>query len=149
MALVEKLGTFANPVVRGLESLAPVSDLLLRLWVANVFWKSGLTKIQSWDTTLMLFEYEYSVPFLPPELAAYMGTGVELAFPVLLAFGIGGRFAAAVLFIFNIIAVISYPDLNTPGKLDHLLWGIMLLVPVLRGPGKISIDHFLRKKFMP
>ena len=47
--------------IRWLNALAPIGDLLIRLWVANVFWKSGLTKIQSIDTTLTLFRYEYSV----------------------------------------------------------------------------------------
>jgi hypothetical protein len=37
--------------IRGLDTLAPVGDLVIRLWVANVFWKSGLSKIQSVEST--------------------------------------------------------------------------------------------------
>ena len=107
-----------------------------------------MNKFQSWDSTLFLFEYEYQVPLLSPKLAAYLGTGAELFFPVLLAIGLGGRFAAISLFIFNIIAVISYPTLNEAGIAQHQLWGLMLLLPVCYGPGKISIDHFIRKKYM-
>ena len=98
--------------------------------------------------TIDLFANEFHVPLLPPEAAAVLGTGVTLIFPVLLAFGLAGRFSAFVLFIFNITAVISYPGLNEVGLKDHIYWGIMLLIPLLHGPGKISIDHFIRRRLM-
>ena len=137
-----------RPTIRLLDFLSPVADLAIRLWVAHVFWKSGLNKFQSMDTTKMLFEHVYKVPFIPPETAAYLATGVELIFPVLLTIGLAGRFSAGVLFFFNIIAVISYPTLNEAGIWQHTLWGVMLMIPFLHGPGKISIDHFIRQRFM-
>jgi len=130
-----------------LERFSPAIDLVIRLWVANVFWKSGLTKIATWDSTLYLFEHEYAVPFLSTETAAILGTGIELAMPVLLLLGIGTRFSAAVLFVFNIIAVLSYPTLNIIGAKDHQYWGLLLLVTIFHGPGKLSIDQLLRKRF--
>lgn len=130
-----------------LDYLAPLSNLAIRLWVANVFFKSGLTKIRSWDSTMYLFENEYAVPILSPEFAAVMGTSIELAIPVLLALGLLGRLSAIILFLFNIMAVISYPDLNPAGVLQHQVWGIMLLVPMLQGPGKLSLDQFFNKRF--
>jgi putative oxidoreductase len=50
-------------------------------------------------------------------------------------------FAAFVLFVFNIIAVISYSDLNAAGLEQHKVWGLMLLVSLLHGPGAISADN--------
>ena len=143
MNFIERTTDFARPVTRGLDFIAPALDLGIRLWVANVFWKSGLTKLQSWDTTVALFESEYHVPLLSPEFAATLGTATELTFPVLLALGLAGRFSAFVLFAFNIVAVISYPDLNEVGLKDHLYWGILLLVTLLHGPGRLSLDHVL------
>ncbi|MGR9045735.1 MAG: DoxX family protein [Gammaproteobacteria bacterium] len=134
-------------VIETLNFLSPVGDLMLRCWVAYAFWVSGQTKIQTWDSTLYLFENEYDVPLLPPVLAAYLGTFVELAFPVLLALGLLGRFAAFVLFLFNIVAVVSYPDLGAAGLEQHQVWGIMLLVSLLHGPGKLSLDHWIGKRF--
>jgi putative oxidoreductase len=148
MSAITWFTKLSRPAILGLEFLAPLADLLLRVWVSWVFLKSGVNKFQSWDTTVLLFEYEYQVPLLSPDVAAAAGTGVELIFPVLLMIGLAGRWAALVLFVFNIMAVVSYPSLELPGKLDHLLWGIMLLMPVLRGPGKLSPDHFLRRKFI-
>lgn len=145
-------GRLIKSAVRGGITLleryaAPILDLGIRLWVAQVFFMSGLTKVQSWDTTLSLFENEYQVPLLPPEIAAYAGTFTELFFPVLLVLGIGTRFAAGVLFVFNIIAVLSYPDLGEVGLKDHHYWGLLLLITLIHGPGKVSVDHFIRQRF--
>ena len=148
MAIIQCTSCLIKPIIRGLNFLSPLIDLGIRLWVANVFWKSGLTKIANWDTTLALFTNEYQVPLLSPEVAAVLGTGAELFFPVLLALGLGARFSAAALFVFNYIAVISYPDLNEVGIKDHIYWGILLLVTLLHGPGKISIDYFICRKWM-
>jgi len=132
---------------RGLDRLAPLADLGVRLSVAGVFFQSGLTKIANWDSTVSLFENEYAVPLLPPELAAFAGTGVELVFPVLLALGLGSRFAAFVLFVFNIVAVVSYPDLGAAGLKDHRTWALLLLVTLLHGPGALSLDCLLGRLF--
>ncbi|WP_070962666.1 DoxX family protein [Vibrio sonorensis] len=125
----------------------PLLLLFCRLWVAWVFFNSGLTKIASWDSTLFLFELEYQVPILPWELAAYLGTGAELVLPVFVALGLLARPMSAILFVFNIIAVISYPVLWEQGFYDHQLWGLMILNVVVWGPGAISADHWLRKRF--
>jgi putative oxidoreductase len=131
---------------RSLELAAPLVDLAIRLAVANVFWKSGLTKLQSWDTALQLFEYEYAVPLLSPTVAAYVGTAAEVGLPVLLALGLFGRFSALALFVFNIIAVISYPDLSDAGRQFHILWGLLLAVTVAHGPGAWSLDRLINRR---
>lgn len=145
MSAMQKTMCLVKSIYSKLDYLAPLSNLAIRLWVANVFFKSGLTKIGTWDSTLYLFENEYSVPLLSPEIAATLAAGIELGFPILLALGLMGRFSAFVLFVFNIIAVISYPDLNPTGVVQHQMWGIMLLVPFLQGPGKLSVDCFLKR----
>lgn len=131
----------------GLQAFAPVLDLGIRVFIASVFFKSGLTKIATWSSTISLFENEYAVPLLPPEIAAFLGTGIELVFPLLLVLGLGARFSAGVLFVFNIIAVISYPDLGDVGLRDHQTWGLLLLVTLLHGPGKLSLDHLIERCF--
>ena len=145
-SIAARFAGLAGSAAHRLESLAPVADLAVRVFVASVFFKSGLTKIASWSTTLSLFENEYAVPFLDPQTAALLGTGVELAFPVLLALGLGSRFAAFVLFVFNIIAVVSYPDLGAVGLKDHQTWGLLLLVTLLHGPGGLSLDRLFGRR---
>ncbi|WP_282177189.1 DoxX family protein [Vibrio nereis] len=124
----------------------PVLLLFCRLWVAYVFFNSGLTKIATWDSTLYLFEYEYQVPLLPWQLAAYMGTAAELILPAFVGLGLLTRPMAAILFVFNIIAVVSYPLLWERGFYDHQLWGLMILIVIVWGAGPFSIDKLLKEK---
>jgi putative oxidoreductase len=129
-----------------LDRLQPLLLLGFRLYVAKVFWMSGLTKIHDWSITVALFTDEYHVPVLPPAVAALMGTATELSMPLLLALGLATRFGAFVLFFFNIIAVVSYAALPDIAVKDHILWGTMILVVLLFGPGKISLDHLLERR---
>lgn len=142
-ALPTKAVVAGKAVIYALEFLTPVLDLGIRVMVSLVFFQSGLTKIASWSTTLALFQSEYAVPLLSPTLAAYLGTAAELGFPVLLVLGLGTRAAAFGLFVFNIIAVLSYPGLGEAGLRDHQYWGLLLLVTLLHGPGKLSLDYLL------
>lgn len=131
--------------VGGLNAAAPLFDLGVRLYVADVFLRSGLVKLQSWDATLYLFENEFAVPLLPPEIAAYLGTAAELTLPVFIALGFGTRLFALALFAFNAVAVISYPGLSPAGLKDHILWGTLMAVVLFHGPGKLSLDDWLCK----
>jgi putative oxidoreductase len=133
------------------DRLQPLLLLAARLYVAWVFFKAGLVKIADWSSTLALFRDEYSVPLLPPELAAYLGTFGELVFPVLLALGLAGRFSAAGLFVVNVMAVVSYPalfGLECPAGLNaHAFWGATLAALVAFGPGSISLDAWVLRRF--
>jgi putative oxidoreductase len=127
------------------DKLQPLLALAMRIYVARVFFDSGLIKLQSWNSTLALFENEFHVPLLSPAAAAIVGTGAEIVLPVLLALGIGTRLAAVALFAFNIVAVISYPDLSDAGLKDHMLWGALLLVIFVYGPGRIAVDRLFER----
>jgi putative oxidoreductase len=106
-------------------------------------------KIGDWETTLVLFEYEYQVPFLNFELAAYLATFGELVFPVILIAGLGTRYIAIALSLINIIAVVSYYATLAKGAglVWHYLWGSMLLTNIIFGGGFFSIDQWLKAKF--
>jgi putative oxidoreductase len=126
------------------EHLAPLLDLALRLFLANIFFKSGLTKIKTWESTLYLFSDVYQVPLLDPTFAAWLATSAELALSVLLVLGLFGRFAALGLFTLNVVAVISYySELSDAGLYQHLCWGILLAVLLVLSRGKWSVDTWL------
>jgi putative oxidoreductase len=130
-------------LVAGLEATQPLAQLAARLYVAKVFFLSGLTKIRDWDTTLALFTDEYKVPLLPVPLAAVLGTGGELVLPVLLVLGLGGRFAALGLSCVNAVAVLSLPEIGDAALAQHILWGCLLAGLALWGPGRWSLDRWL------
>lgn len=128
--------------------LAPALLLALRLWVPWQFFKAGLLKAADWQSTLWLFEEEYRVPLLPPVLAAIAGTAGELVFPVLLAIGLATRWAALGLSAVNVMAVIAYAHVLLGEGFEaalgqHWLWGTVLAVLFVFGPGRWSIDAWI------
>ncbi len=142
-SLLYRLWTLAELAIRGLNALQPTAQLLARWFIAGVFFRSGLTKIADWETTVALFTDEYHVPLLSPHIAAALGTSAELALPALILLGLGGRFAAAGLSILNIVAVISVEDMAIPALQQHIFWGSVLAGLLLRGPGRWSVDQLL------
>jgi putative oxidoreductase len=116
----------------------------LRLAVATVFWNSGMTKLANWDATLQLFEDDYKVPLLPPDIAAHIAASIELSTPVLLVLGLLTRPVALVLLgMTTVIEVFVYPQAWP----THIQWAAMLLVLLCRGAGAISVDYWLRHRF--
>ena len=107
----------------GLRFPLPLLEFGMRLAVGATFFKSGMNKFQSFDTAILLFREEYRLPLLPPEIAAYMGTAVELAAPVLLVLGLFARLGAAALLAMTLtIQFLVYPA----NWAEHLMWASIL-----------------------
>ena len=130
-----------------LTYLQAPATLAARIFVGMAFFRSGLTKIADWESTLALFADEYRVPLLPSHIAAVAGTFGELFFPVLLILGLFGRFSAMSLFCINIMAVISLSEIAPAALQQHQFWGALLLALVLWGPGNWSVDRWWWPKF--
>ena len=145
ISLWSRAGRTYAAAAQFIDRLQPMFALAIRLYVAYVFLRSGLTKIEDWNLTVALFENEYHVPLLSPHVAALLGTAAEFALPALLVVGLGTRVAALALFVFNIVAVTSYPDLSDAGLKDHMLWGALMLVLAVYGPGRFSLDRALSR----
>jgi len=124
----------------------PVSllSLMMRVALAAIFIKSGMTKIANFDITISLFQDEYMVPLLPPALAAVLATVTELGCSSLILAGFATRLAALPLLgLTFVIEVFVYPE----NWVEHLTWVSMLLFLLAHGAGKLSLDHFIRKAF--
>ena len=137
--LIEPLRKIANCVG------APLWDLAARLYLAQAFFLSGLTRYRDWaagnfDSQIFLFEYEHPVPGLSPELAAYGATISELVLPLVLTVGLFGRVGAAGILIMT--AIIEFTYIHAP---EHILWGFLALSIFIKGPGILSVDAFIRK----
>lgn len=136
---------------RWLSYLHDPLALGLRIYVGWQFFKAGLLKLESWDSTMYLFQYEYDVPLLGPQTAAVLGTAGELVFPMLLWAGLVSRLSALGMQFVNVMAVVSYahvifnPEFGTDALNDHLYWGLMLLVITVYGPGRLSLDYMLAR----
>lgn len=136
--LIERLNGAFSSIPRDLTALA------LRFFPAMVFWQSGQTKVEGWaikDSTWFLFETEFALPVVLPEVAAVMATVAEHLLPVLMIVGLMTRLSAfGLLFMTAVIQIFVYPS----AWVTHGLWAAALLAVVAFGPGRISLDHLLR-----
>jgi putative oxidoreductase len=130
---------------RSLAERIPYSFIALisRFSVADVFWRSGQTKVNGFsirEETFYLFREEYKVPLLPPDVAAYLSTIGEHVFPILLFFGFASRFSALGLFGMTMVIQLFVVPGGWP---EHILWLSLLTLIIARGPGAISLDHLI------
>ncbi|MDR8365131.1 DoxX family protein [Pseudomonas sp. JL3] len=154
-----------NPIARAIALLEKIPHSLIafiaRFSIAAVFWKSGQTKVEGLaidlidgtfqlgiprlaDSTIPLFESEYHLPLLSPELAAYLAAFAEHFFPVLILIGFATRFSALALLGMTLtIQLFVYPDAYP----THGTWAAVLLYLMARGPGKLSIDHLIARRY--
>lgn len=132
-----------------------------RFSIAAVFWKSGQTKIEGLaidfidgtytlglpklaDSAVALFQDEYALPLLPPTLAAVMAALAEHVFPILILLGLATRFSAlALLGMTLVIQLFVYPGAYP----THGVWAAVLLYLVAKGPGILSIDHWIARRY--
>lgn len=135
--------------------------LLGRFSIAAIFWKSGQTKVQGLaidivngefqfglprlsDSAVALFRDEYKLPLVPPEFAAPLAAFAEHLFPLLILVGLATRFSALALLVMTAtIQLLVYPDAWP----THGVWATVLLVLIARGPGALSIDHLIARRF--
>lgn len=151
MKLPTKLWQQCNACAAGIpEDLVALST---RLAIASVFWRSVQTKITGWEvfgqslqffnvspSTVMLFQYEYQLPWFDPKTAAYAGTAAEFFFPLLLVLGLGTRFAAlGLLGVTAVIQLFVFPEAWP----THILWFALLLYLLRNGGGRIACDYLL------
>ncbi len=116
----------------------PFLDLLIRLWLAQVFWVSGVLKLANWDNALTLATYEYPVSWLNPVTAAIVGVTLEVVGSMLLAFGLATRLAALALLLLTLVIQFEYLALD-----QHLYWAALFGWYVIMGAGSISLDRLL------
>ena len=119
-SLRTRLWNFGERALRVVEALRPLAQLAARVYVASVFFRSGLTNLRDWDMTLALFGDEYHVPLLSPTVAG--------------------------LSVLNVVAVLSLADISEAALMGHVFWGSLLAAFLLWGPGRFSIDHVLMPK---
>jgi putative oxidoreductase len=128
--------------------VSPAFDLVVRIWIGLVFFRSGLEKIKDWDATVFLFAEEYKLPLLSPKLAAALGTFNELALPILLFVGLASRLATLPLIVMTCVIQFVLGASNPAyDSMEHFYWLFLLGMILVRGPGLYSLDHFIVRRF--
>lgn len=135
-----RIAGFHALLVRVLESTAwPALDLGARVWLAQVFFASGLVKLMNWTAALWLAANEYPVSWMDPVTAAYAGVAVELAAPVFLLAGLLTRPAAMAMLALALLTQLAYRPTDA-----QLLWIALLGWYTVAGAGPLSLDHAFR-----
>lgn len=135
------MGLLIQRFIHGVQTyLAPVVMVFARLSIAKVFWFSGLTKIRDWQSALDLFEYEYKVPILSHQVAAFLATTVELTCPILLTIGLMARLATLPMLFMTAVIQFTYMS-----HTDHLYWALILGMILSYGPGAFSVDALIKR----
>lgn len=114
----------------------------MRIWMAKIYFFSSIHSIKAWDSALTLFQYEYNVPFIPYQFAAYSATSIEFFGSILIVIGLMTRLAAIPMLMMVLVIQFTYLDFK-----EHYYWMMLFSAIIAFGPGKLSIDHFIRKKF--
>ena len=139
--------TLVQTIVQKLNAI-PYSAIALiaRAATFSVFFRSGTQKLSDWSSTLMLFQNEYHVPILPPNVAAYLAASLELGGSTLVLVGLFTRASVtALLGMTAVIEIFVYP-MAWP---DHIQWLAFMFILFARGPGRISLDALLFGRRFP
>ena len=129
-------------------TLSPLLDLAIRLFMANIFFKSGWLRLQDflngqWQNQITAFTDYHPIPGIPGEIAAVAGTASEIILPVLLALGLFTRVGATGLLIMTLTIQFIVPEQYGVANNDHYMWMLLLAVPMLKGAGMFSVDFLL------
>jgi len=145
------------------EYLAPLG---LRLLLAYEFWVAGVEKLRG-DNWFADIQDKFPFPFsvVPTEISWQMATWFELIGAVALVIGLGTRFFSVSLVVLTLVAVAavhwpaqwsSLAELwqgyavtdNGQGNFKlPLIYLVMFLPLILTGPGKLSLDHWIAKRY--
>ncbi len=147
LAPLSRIRTVFERITGAQSGLYSIVLLIARAYLFYVFFRSGLTKLHDWDTTVLLFTEEYKVPLLPPMLAAALGTFGELVFPSLMLIGIVPRLAAVGLFFVNVVAALSYwASLSASAIEFHFVWGVLIAIVATVGPGWLAVQTLWQRR---
>lgn len=149
--LLRSLDEKLNPLRRMADKIgAPLVDLSIRLYMGQIFFRSGWQKLQSainhdWGSTVYLFQDVHPIPHVPAEIAAVLGTMNEVGLSSLLMLGLFGRFAAAGLLVMTAVIQFAVPASYDIASPEHYYWLLLLAVIFVRGAGTLSLDALLRR----
>lgn len=138
--------------IRKIEKfLSPLALLFARLVILKDFWYSATSKLPNgflgigkgdWQSTLFSFQYEYKVPYIPPNIAAYAGTATEVVGVIMILLGFGTRIASVAL-----LCLVGVIEFTYQSSLQHIYWASLFLLLLSFGAGSLSLDFLIKRYF--
>ena len=172
MMLLTAYSRLTDSLSRQAESLLPsLARLIFAAVLAGYFWSSALTKfdggpfslssgafVQIFPKAMEAAGYDSGQLSLFAHLVVFAGAWAEVILPALIVIGLLTRLAA--LGMIGFVAVQSLTDIfghgaQSGGWFDaasdaviadqRALWGLLLVVLVMKGAGPLSVDRALRQ----
>ncbi len=129
---------WANRISGLANDTAPLVDLAIRLWLAQLFWMSGVTGVLDWHAALSQTPGLAAALSMHPHSLAVALTVLRLAISPLLLLGLATRLAVTPVFLLSLAAYVANPGQDAP-----LLWALLAGWFLLCGPGPISLDYLI------
>ena len=138
-------------VVTNLAKLKDVHLLAVRLILAYGFYNPAIMKWQNINSIAEWFG-EMGIPL--PTLNAYMAASTEMAGVVLLTLGLARRIISIPLIFVMIVAIVTVHlgngfEAGNNGYEIPVYYILLLLVILIYGAGKLSVDNIIKNKFFP
>ena len=131
---------WVNSTLRTINGAAPVVDLAIRIWLAQLFWVSGVAGVLDWRAALTQTPGLAAALSMHPDQLALALTALRLALSPLLLVGLATRLAGTPIFLLSLAAYRANPGQDAP-----LLWALLGGWYLLVGPGPISLDHVIAR----
>lgn len=140
--------------------------LAIRLLLGWEYWESGVTKFRG-DNWFSHIKDDFPFPFdvIPVDVSWFMATWFEILGGIAIAIGLATRFFSASLIVLTIVATaaVHWPaDWSSLAELAKgyaisddgygnyklpLIFLVMFIPLLLQGPGKLSLDHWIARRF--
>ena len=123
-----------------------IVEFVGRVLLSALFLIEGLGKISMREDVIMYME-DYGVPgilFFPAII-------LEILFPLILIAGYKTKWIASIMALFTFtVAIIFHTDFSEGMQMMLFLKDIAIaggfMIIIVNGPGKISLDHYLKSK---
>lgn len=145
-----KIYQLTRALLKRLGESAWIPILLVRLSVGVLFFESGRGKLFVKLEELGKFFVELGIPF--PHLNAVVVASIEFVGGIFLILGLATRLVSVPLAFIMLVAILTseIKKVHTLGDFLYLPEVLLLAIfvwLVFSGPGKVSIDHLLARRF--
>jgi putative oxidoreductase len=149
--LIARVTRLVSAALARADSLDWLAPLLMRLYFGYFWAETGWGKLHNLDAFTQRF-IGWGIPH--PYFNAVLSGCTEWAGGILLMLGLFTRLASIPMMFNMFVAIMKVKIKTVMGiddfvELDEALYVFILFWLMMAGPGRVSIDYFIRRAFLP